>query len=446
MRLPIRLRLTLAFAAGMTVVLASLGGFLYVRLGAELQRSIDVGLRSRAQVIQAGIEQGSFADQPGGLIDPDEAFAQVLDTSGAIQESSPSVEGAPLVPASVLSADSAVFLDRQVPGLEDPTRLLVAPASRGGDLYVVVGATLSDRAEALHRLLILFALGGPVALVVVSAAGWVLAGAALRPVERMREEAAAISASEPDRRLPLSPAEDELRRLAATLNAMLDRLQGSLAKERRFVDDASHELRTPLAILKGELDLALSRDRSPVELQATLKRASSEADRLAALAEDLLVLARAEDGLLPVHREPVSLARVIEEAVGGRRARTTDAGVEIAVDARDEIVRVDPVRLRQAIENLLDNATRYTPAGGTVRVGTHRQDGLVQITVEDSGPGFSADVIERAFEPFTHEPANADGVGLGLAIVRAVAASHGGTAMAENLEAGGARVTLTLQT
>lgn len=446
MRLPIRLRLALAFAVGMAVVLTCLGAFLYDRLGAELRDSIDTGLRSRAQVIGAGIGQGAFADQSGSLIDPDEAFAQLLDASGAIRESSANVAGAPLVPASLLSRTEPVFLDRQVPGMEALSRILVVPVGGDGSLYVVVGTTLSDRAEALHRLLVLLAIGGPGALLVTSAAGWVLAGAALRPVERMREEAGAISASEPERRLPVTPADDELRRLAATLNAMLDRLQHALARERRFVDDASHELRTPLAVLKGELDLALSRDRSPLELETTLRRASAEADRLAALAEDLLVLARTEGGRLPITREEIPLSRVVGATVAGRRGRTSDARVTVEIAASDDVVRIDPVRVRQALENLLDNALRYSPAGSKIRIAAVHEDGLVRITVEDSGPGFPPSLMDRAFEPFTRTQDPEGGAGLGLAIVRAVAASHGGTATAQNLPGGGGSVTLILRT
>lgn len=296
MRLPIRLRLALAFAVGMAVVLAGL----YARLGADLLDSIDLGLRSRAQIVEAGVADGSFTDQTTGLSDPDEAFAQVLGPSGPVVESSAAFGNAPLVGPSDLRVTAPVFVDRPVPGLEDPARLLIVPVD--GDRFVVVGATLSDRREALRQLLALFAIGGPVALLLMSLAGWALAGAALRPVERIREEAGAISASEPDRRLPVEAADDELRRLAITLNAMLDRLQRSLARERRFVDDASHELRTPLAMLKGELDLALSRGRSPAELETTLRRASAETDRLAVLADALLVYARSEGGRLPVAR------------------------------------------------------------------------------------------------------------------------------------------------
>jgi signal transduction histidine kinase len=443
MRLPIRLRLALAFAVGMAVVLASLGVFLYVRLGDELLASIDLGLRSRAQVVEAGAER-SFADSSTGLSDPDEAFAQVLGASGEILESSPEVADAPLVGPAELGERGPVFVNRTVAGLEDPARLLIAPIAGGRS--VVVGATLADRQEALDQLVAIFAIGGSVALLILSFAGWAVAGAALRPVERMRREAGAISASEPERRLPVTPANDELRRLAETVNEMLDRLQTSLVRERRFVDDASHELRTPLTILKGELDLALSRDRSPAELELALRRASAETDRLAALAEDLLVLARTEGGRLPVAREDVALSQVVEATVAGRSERAREAGVAVDVSVPDEVVHIDPVRVRQALENLLDNALRHAPPASTVRIAAAREDGVMRIAVEDSGPGFAPGVMDQAFEPFVRLRDADGGAGLGLAIVGAVVASHGGSARAENLPGGGARVTITLRT
>jgi heavy metal sensor kinase len=442
MRLPIRLRLTLAFAIGMAVVLASLGAFLYLRLGHELLGEIDMALRSRAQVVEAGVRNGSFDAQSGGLVDADEAYAQVLDGSGAIRQSSPQVASAPLVPASALPSTTPVFATRRVTGLEDPARLLMVPLE-GGTTYIVVGATLSDRHEALDRLLVLFAIGGPVALALMSLAGWLLAGAALRPVERMRREAAAISASEPDRRLAVPPTGDELDRLATTLNEMLQRLQDALARERRFVDDASHELRTPLGILQGELELSLSRPRSSQELETALRRASAETDRLVRLAEDLLVLARTEDGRLPVRREDAALARVVGEACEGRRALARDGGVSLEVDTGEDRANIDPVRVRQAVENLVDNAVRHSPAGAAVRVSAHREDGRVRIRVDDAGPGFAPSALATVFEPFAG--AGDGGAGLGLAIVRAVALSHGGDAVAENPPGGGARVTLTLR-
>ncbi len=451
----VRLRLTISFAAGMALVLMALGAFLYLRLGTELLQSIDMGLRSRAQVIEAGIGSKGieFAAQSGNLIDPDEAFAQILDPArpSPILDSSPGVASGTLVPVNVLaSIHSAAFLDRRAAGLEDPARLLIVPVRQGArTLDVVVGATLSDRHEALDRLLVLFAIGGPVALASSSLAGWWLAGAALRPVERMRAEAAAISASEPDRRLPVPATGDELSRLATTLNAMLGRLEESLTHERRFVDDASHELRTPLTLLKGELDLALSRPRTPAELQTILGRASEETNRLAHLAEDLLVLSRAAGGRVPVVRAEVGLRDVVESACAPYRARAQKTDVDLRVDGPDLLVLLDPVRLRQALENLVENGLRHAGAGGFVSVSASRKDSIVRIRVEDSGGGFPPDILDHAFEPFTRGP-NEDnhrsGAGLGLAIVRAVAEAHDGSARIENAVGGGACVELVLRT
>jgi two-component system OmpR family sensor kinase len=453
MTLPLRVRLTLAFALGMVLVLSGLGAFVYVRVGRDLLASTDLGLRSRAQVLVDSIgRRGSvLAGASGSLIDPDESFAQVLDPSGGVVDSSSEATKAPLLPpTSLRSVTEATFFVRSVPSIDtDPVRLLAVPAGSAGDrIYVVVGATLGDRSDALHRLLVALAVGGPVALILTSAAGWALSGAALRPVERMRREADAISVSEPERRLPVPPTGDELARLGTTLNAMLDRLQASFERERRFVDDASHELRTPLSVLKMELDLALARTRTPEELQAALTSASQETDRLVRLAEDLLVLARTDRGRLPLHREEVDVSDVLSRTCAAYEVRARASKVRIDLDAPPKKASVDPARLRQALENLLENALRHTPPGGVVRVRAGVEGGVVTLAVEDSGPGFAPDILGRAFEPFARSEAEEDGgstAGLGLAIVRAIADAHGGEVRAENRPQGGARLTLSLR-
>jgi two-component system OmpR family sensor kinase len=450
MRLPIRLRLTLAFALGMALVISGLGAFLYVRLGSELLRAIDLGLRSRAEVLAAGIDQQNvnFGDEPGALVSQADAFAQILDRSGRLVESTDAVSAEPLLPGSLLrTITGPTFTNRAVPGLSEEARLLALPAGDSADrLLVVVGASLGERKAALDRLLVLLLIGGPAALALTSFAGWMLAGAALHPVERMRREAAGISIS-PEQRLQVPATADEVARLAQTLNAMLDRLEEAFGRERRFVDDASHELRTPLAVLKGEIDLARSRPRTLEELQEALARASVEADHLSRLAEDLFVLSRAHRGQLPVHREDVDLPELVDQATRPFMARADEVGTDLAVDVVPGSARVDPVRLRQAVANLLDNALRHATSGGHVRLRVERPEGGVRITVEDSGPGFPKELLDRVFEPFARGPgrdAEADGAGLGLAIVRAIAQSHGGSATAENLPEGGARVIVTL--
>jgi len=169
--------------------------------------------------------------------------------------------------AQLAAVKGPTFLERRAAGTRTPIRLLVVPADEPGQrLYVVAGSSLESRQEVLSRFLFVLTIGGTAALALASAAGWALAGAALRPVERMRREAAAISVSD-QRRLPVPETGDEIERLGATLNSMLDRLQQAFNRERRFVDDASHELRSPLTILKAELDLALARPRTPPELE-----------------------------------------------------------------------------------------------------------------------------------------------------------------------------------
>jgi two-component system OmpR family sensor kinase len=448
-KLPIRVRLTLMFATGMAAVLGAAGVFVYVRTGADLLDANDAGLRSRAEVLAAGIRANgpSVADVRSTLIEPDEAFAQVADASGAIEQSSPIVSDTPLLPAATIrSLSHPQLFDRRIAGIDNVTRVLAVPVQTDqGRSVVLVGSSLQDRRDQLLQLAATLAIGGPITLAVISWAGWALVGAALRPVQRMQRESASISTTEQDRRLSLPAADDEISRLGATLNAMLDRIQETFERERRFVDNASHELRTPVAILKAELDLALRRARTRDELHAALVSASEEADHLARLAEDMLVLSRAHGGRLPVHRTPTSLAALLEEQARRFAPRAAVARVSVEVTAVAEDLRIDPVRLRQALDGLLDNALRYTPAGGAIGLSATREDGLVRVGVQDSGPGFQPDFLPHAFEPFSRRVTDGrKGAGLGLAIVRAIAEAHGGTAEAGNRPKGGASVTMVL--
>jgi signal transduction histidine kinase len=411
-RLPIRLRLTLAFAVAMAVVLAATGAFLYFRLQSSLDEGIDEGLEALALQVVADVRQGEpVADTP---IAADERFVQVLAPDGR-----------------VLEATSRDFVG--------PARTLErSTESPDGRVVVVVGAALEDRNETLRGFLTELLLIGPAALLAASLLGYGLATAALRPVESMRAEAAALSGDRPGRRLPLPESRDEVRRLGETLNAMLERLELALQRERSFVADASHELRTPLTLLKAELELALRSPRSAEELERSLRSAAVETDRLVRLAEDLLVLTRADQGRLTVRREPVHTRELLTSVAG----RFGD-GVQV-VPSDSLVFPGDQVRLEQALGNLVDNALRH--GGGPVELSAAERNGSVELHVRDEGPGFPPEFLPHAFERFSRpdEARSGSGAGLGLALAQAIAVAHGGSAGAANRSGHGADVWLAL--
>jgi two-component system, OmpR family, sensor kinase len=442
-RLPIRLRLTLAFAVAMAVVLVAAGLFLYLRLGAALDRTIDRSLLGRADDVTALVRAaGSGLRQaPGpGLVEQEESFAQVLAPDGAVLDSTPGLRDRRLLsgPELARATRTIVLVDRPpFPDSDDPLRLLATPVqAEGGPVVVVVGTSTEERVEALESLLRQLLLGGPIVLAVASLLGYGLAAAALRPVESMRREAEAVSATAPGRRLPLPQGDDEIVRLGATLNTMLDRLEAALARERRFVSDASHELRTPLAALRTELELALRRPRPPGELEAALRSAAEETERLSRLAEDLLVLVRADGGGLPVHRERLPAAQLLAGVRERYAAQATEAGREIEVEADGVELFADRLRAEQALGNLVDNALRY--GHGEVQLAASRGNGGVELHVRDRGPGFPPEFLDLAFDRFTRaDPSrHGPGAGLGLAIVEVIAHAHGGTAHAANRDTG----------
>ncbi len=287
----------------------------------------------------------------------------------------------------------------------------------------------------------------PVALLVSSVIGYLVAGAALRPVEAMRRQAAAITADTPERRLPLPAARDEVYRLGETLNEMLARLDAGLERERRFVADASHELRTPLAILKTELEVALRQPRSAEQLESSIRSAAEETDRLVRLAEDLLLVARSDRSALRLVPTTVSTDELLGAVAARFESRAASAGRAVDVERAAGLdLDVDRSHVERALGNLVENALRY--GVGPVRLRASSMDGVVELHVSDEGAGFEPEFLPVAFERFTRadEARGSGGTGLGLAIVDAVARAHGGTATAENLEGGGADVWMTLPT
>lgn len=447
-RLPIRLRVALAFTAVMALLLVCAGLFLYLRLGATLRSGIDDGLRTRVADI-AVLAQDARADgaraSGSPLTERGETLAQILTPTGRIVDASPTLHGRPLLsPAQLRIARSRpILFELGRPTAADPDaadRVLAAPRRVAGrTLIVVVGASVDPVETAQHQLGGLLLVGAPVVLLLAGLAGYGAASAALRPIDRMREQADAIHVDDLEPRLATPPARDEVARLAATLNAMLDRLQDGFEREREFVDDASHEMRTPLALIKAELELAMRPGATEPELREAIRSVAEENDRLVRLAEDLLVLARSGEDAAHMREERMTVAELVE-------ATRYSGTIEIAVDERPDAATIvgDRLRLARALGNLIDNAAA---AGATrVRIETRRTADATEIHAIDDGPGFPPDFAARAFDRFSradHARARG-GTGLGLAIVRTIAREHGGEAHAGKAPGGGADVWLTL--
>jgi two-component system, OmpR family, sensor kinase len=436
-RLPIRVRLTLGFAAAMAVVLAAVGLFVYQRVANELLGTVDQALSAQAR---EEIEDGSVdADTGSGP-----TLGEVLGPAGRVRLSQP--HGlTPFVGRRIVHRaldGRRIWLDESLPGQRDQWRVLVEAApSRGG--VAVLARSLEPRSESLdhlrHELLIFL----PLALLAASLGGYALAAGALRPVEVLRRRAAAVTPGEPST-LPVPPAGDEISRLALTLNEMLARLQAAVEHERRFVADASHELRTPLALLRTELDLALRRPRTHEELESALRSAAEETERLTRLADDLLLIARADQGPLPMRLETAAAGDLLADAAARFASRSDLLGRELRVEQTDLQVEADPLRAGQALVNLVDNA--LTHGEGTVELAAVERNGSVELHVRDAGSGFPDDFRERAFDRFSRadEARSRGGSGLGLSIVEVVARAHDGEVGLCNRPSGGADVWISL--
>jgi two-component system, OmpR family, sensor kinase len=446
-RLPIRWRLTFVFAGVMAVLLAGLIAFVYFHFRSDLDYNIDGSLNARAQEVASLIHNENAADTRGALgtiPDQGENFVQVLDDAGRVLGASPGHATPPLLSGAEIRAAERT---PQLIGRGNRYRLYAMPV-RGGSRIVVAGVSLATRDAALDKLDDSLWIGVPAALVLASIAAYFLAAAALAPVERMRARAATISSDEIATRLPIGDANDEIQALGQTLNAMLDRLQDGLNHERQFVANASHELRMPLAVLKAELEVALRERGTQAQMRAAMRSAIEETDRIVKLAEDLLLLARAQDGTLPLAPEWLSVGELVAE-LGERFAPVVaQSGRELIVDCASHTttltVRADPDRIRQAISNLVDNSLRY--GDGLVTLSARQVEGRIELHVSDVGPGFGDDLAARAFDRFSRADVarGRGGVGLGLTIVRTIATAHGGDAGACDLPQGGADVWIAI--
>jgi signal transduction histidine kinase len=439
-RRSLRLRLTLAFAGAAAVLLGSLALALYVSFESGLDGGIDRSLHASVAALTSFAHEAGpdLARLPLARAGGSGSAAQILD-SGRVLDSAPGLGHAALLTQSQIKAAL------RAPVHAGGRALLASRLKDANGDVLVVGVLLGQRNHALTVLGDLLFIGGPIMLLLACAAAYWLAARALAPVERMRRRAAEISGGERDVRLPVPDSSDVLSRLGETLNEMLGRIADAVARERALVSHASHELRTPLAVLKLELELALGADRSREEMAAALSSAIEEVDRLTRLASDLLVIASAEQGQLPVRRVELDVARSVRTIAErfDRIARTQ--GRSVTAGAGEELIAaLDPDRLEQAVDNMVANALRH--GAGAVELESCERAGQIEIHVFDDGGGFPEDFLPHAFEPFTRaEPARSgEATGLGLSIVLAIAEAHGGSAGAENRPSGGAHVWVTL--
>jgi heavy metal sensor kinase len=446
-RLPIRLRLTIAFAGVLAVVLAIGAVALYTEFESDLDGVIEQDLDSR--VADIGALLGDNAEPAAALAGSGERVAQVFGVDGRLLASTRAVSYRPILTrmqARRAARDELGVDRRQTAAGDIRVRAVLARMGGGTPVVAAVGDPLATRDKSLERLRELLIIAAPLALLLASYAGYQVAGAALRPVERMRAGAERITEHDTSQRLPVPATRDEIEALGHTLNELLTRLDAVLARERRLLSDASHELRTPLTVLRAEVQVALRGERDAHELRAALESVGEEAERLSRLADDLLVLARADQGRLPIRGEPVGAGELINAAAGRATAAASALGrrVRVEIEPAGTIVLADPDRTGQALDNLVANA--LTHGRGEVRLAARPRKGRVELHVTDEGGGFPEELLPRAFERFSRgdRARSGEGTGLGLAIVAAIARAQGGEAGARNLPGGGADVWISL--
>ena len=434
-RLPVRLRLTLGFTGVLACLLATTAAFVYTRLVADLNAAIEQGQRARATELVSRAKRGSpflSASPSVRLLDRNESFGEIADPDGRVLDASASLQHQLVLNPSELAraARRTITLSRHISGFDEEMRILATPMRFGSRRSVgIVGVALGDRNEATASLRNELVLAAPFALLIAALAAYGFAAAALRPVEAMRRRASTLSAELAGERLPLPAARDELSRLGETLNDLIARLEATLERERRFTTDASHELRTPLALLKAEIELALDGETPREELVAALRSAAEETDKLIHLANDLLLLARADGGSRSITAEPFDARPLLDRLRSRFAARAEREGRAIVVDADEQLETfADPARIEQALANLIVNALDH--GAGTITVRAHRDGAAVELQVVDQGLGVDDQELPHLFERFRRgrrAHSERSGAGLGLAVVAETAQAHGGS-------------------
>ena len=445
-RIGVRWRSTAAAVLVVAVALILGGLALVLVLRHSLVNNVDATVVQRAKDIaaQIGSDDIDAAVPTINASAGDGTLVQVVDETGAVVLSSPSLDGEAAITSTAPAPGEVTKQNLSISANDAETYRVVSVSvdSNVGPVVVVTAQSLSDVSSTYRTVATLLAVGSPFLLLAVGIATWFAVGRSLAAVDRMRLRVETIEATDLHQRVPVPKAEDEVARLAITMNEMLDRLESSASTQRRFVADASHELRSPLASLRASLDVA-SRTSQPGSWGEATLVMSDEVDRMTALVSQLLLLAKADEDALLMRRVDVDL----DDLVGGEARRLrSQTSLQVDVDAPPTRVVGDPDRLAELLRNLTDNAASY--ARSTIEITLRTTAGTVVLSVDDDGPGIPAKDRVRVTERFVrleeHRSRSQGGAGLGLAIVSEIARGHGGTLTVGSSELGGARFVVIL--
>jgi heavy metal sensor kinase len=459
---PIRLRLTLWYVVLLAIILAVFIAGVYLLLRQSLYRNLDESMLNQANVLLDIVQyEGDRLFLPSEVSEmgrsQDEDFVRLFDASGNLLrfDNSAALEQVPVdaeVVANTLQGES-ITRSVKIGENDDLMRVITLPIIRDEEIVGVleVGQSEEDVSDTLTSLLYVMMLAYPLALLAASFDGVFLAGQALSPIDNITRTARQISADDLHQRLNLSLPDDEVGRLARTFDEMIARLDDAFQRQRRFTADASHELRTPLTIIKGQIEVALQRDREPEAYRQVLQGINVEVDRLIRLTSSLLTLTRADTGQILLRFEDVAVAEVVTGAFEQIRPTASEKGLECQLDPGPPVmIRGDQDLLLQLMLNLSDNAIRYTPSGGQVALGWRVNKDQVQLWVQDTGIGISQEHLPYLFDRFYRvDKARSraeGGVGLGLAISHWIAEAHQGSIHVESAPGKGSTFTVLLPT
>lgn len=454
-RLPIRWRLTVWYTAFLAVVLALSGLGLYLGLRHILYDNFHDLVQNTFALAHSAVRTDgnrlSLDASTEASLRNDERFVRLFDLDGTVIVDTSAAAGTiPLDPNLVHGALAGQTRTTTAPGDDGPMKIVTAPVHANGAIAgaLQVGVSRGDTDEVLGALILVLGIIAPLSLVTAAVVGYVLAGRALAPVAAITQTAAGIGAGDLHARLNLPLPDDELGRLARTFDAMLARIEDAFERQRRFTGDAAHELRTPLSLMRGQVDLALSRPRSAEDYRTALTDLDQDLERLTGLVGTLLTLARADAGRLPLVRAPMDLADTIALLLEQYGPLADEAGVTLTDESSPAPLNGDEDLLIQLLVNLLDNALAHTPTGGRITVGCRTEGDRVHLWVADTGSGIPPEHQSRIFDRFyrvdTGRTRAEGGTGLGLAICKAIAEAHGGTISLASREGKGTRVELTL--